>query len=69
MPLTLARSGQPQIIKKITGNDRIRKHLAALGFVEGGQVTVISSLQGNLIVKVKDARIAVDESLAMRVAV
>ena len=63
MPLTFA----PSVIRKITGKDDVRQHLAELGFVAGQEVTVVSSLNGNLIINVKGSRIALDETMARRV--
>ncbi|HIV37213.1 MAG TPA: ferrous iron transport protein A [Candidatus Negativibacillus faecipullorum] len=67
MPLTLAPIGTPSVIRKITGKDDVRQHLAELGFVAGQEVTVVSSLNGNLIINVKGSRIALDETMARRV--
>ena len=67
MPLGMANVGDVNIIKKITGRDDVRQHLAELGFVVGGEVRVISELGGNLILSVKDSRIALDKTMAMRI--
>ncbi|MCD8382248.1 MAG: ferrous iron transport protein A [Clostridiales bacterium] len=69
MPLTMAPTGQENTVKRITGKDETRRFLANLGFVEGGSVTVISEVSGNLIVNVKDTRIALSKSMANRVMV
>ena len=69
MPLTLAKQGETVTIRKITGKDEIRQHLAELGFVVDGTVTVVSELGGNLIVQVKDSRIALDRTMANRVMI
>ena len=69
MPLTMARSGEEAAILKITGKDEIRQHLAELGFVVGETVTVVSQLGGNLIVQVKDSRVALDKTMANRIQV
>ena len=69
MPLGLANVGDVNIIKKITGRDDVRQHLAELGFVVGGEVRVLSELGGNLILSVKDSRIALDKTMAMRIMV
>ena len=69
MPLTIADPGQTVVIKRITGKDEVRQHLAELGFVENSSVTVISKANGNLIVQVKDSRIALDQSMAMRIMI
>lgn len=67
MPLTLARPGETVIIRKISGRDEQRQHLAELGFVVDTRVTVISELAGNLILQVKDSRVALDRTLANRI--
>ena len=69
MPLGLANVGDVNIIKRITGRDDVLKNLAELGFVVGGEVLVISELGGNLILSVKDSRIALDKTMAMRIMV
>ncbi len=67
MPLTLAPQGQLNRINHITGKDEVRRFLASLGFVEGEPVTVISSMGGNMIIHVKDTRVALDRALASRI--
>lgn len=69
MPLTLVETGIPQVIKKIGGKDETRRFLESLGFVTGGEVTVISELHGNMIVNVKEARIAISKAMASRIMV
>jgi hypothetical protein len=69
MPLTMARPGETVTIRKITGKDEVRQHLAELGFVVDGTVTVVSEIAGNLILQVKDSRIALDKSMANRVMI
>ena len=69
MPLVLSEPGEAQIIKKIGGNPEVKKHLADLGFNVGGEVSVVSMLGGNLIVKVKESRVAVSEELARKIMV
>ena len=69
MPLIYAESGQPLIIKKIGGSQEVKKHLEDLGFNVGGQVSVLSSLGENLIVKVKESRFAVSDELARKIMV
>ena len=61
MPLTLAKPGETVTIRKITGKDELRQHLAELGFVVDSTVTVVSEIAGNLILQVKDSRIALDD--------
>ncbi len=67
MPLTMARPGETVTIRKITGKDEVRAHLAELGFVVNTDVTVVSEMGGNLILQVKDSRIALDRSMANRI--
>ena len=69
MPITLAERGSPQIIRHIGGNPEVKKHLEDLGFHVGGEVTVISALSGNLIIKVKDSRVALSSALAGKISV
>ena len=69
MPLAMADVGDVNIIRKITGQDEVRRHLAELGFVVGAEVQLISQLGGNLILSVKDSRVALDKSMAMRIMV
>ena len=69
MPLNLADMGESLIIKKIGGSPDVKKHLEDLGFNVGGEVSVVSSLNGNLIVRVKESRIAVSEELARRIMI
>ena len=70
MPLAMARpSDGDLLIRKINGKDDTIKHLADMGFVAGQKVTVITEIAGNLIVRVKDTRIALDKSLAQRIMV
>ena len=69
MPLIYVEKEQPQIIRKIGGNPEVKKHLEDLGFNVGGQVSVVSSLGENLIVKVKESRVAVSDELAKKIFV
>ena len=69
MPLSYAELGQPQIIKRIGGSPEIKKHLEDLGFTVGGEVSLVSTLGGNVIVKVKESRIAVSDELARKIMV
>ncbi|MBS6366076.1 MAG: ferrous iron transport protein A [Clostridiales bacterium] len=69
IPLTMAKPGEPVVIRKITGKDEIRRHLAELGFVVDETVTVVSEMGGNLILQVKDSRIALDRTMANRVMI
>ncbi|NBI65665.1 ferrous iron transport protein A [Pseudoflavonifractor sp. 60] len=67
MPLTMAKSGESVTIRKISGKDEVRQHLAELGFVVDSDVTVVNEIGGNLIVQVKSSRIALDKTLANRI--
>ena len=69
MPLTIAKAGETVTIGKITGKDEIRLHLAELGFVVGSQVVVVNEIAGNLILQVKDSRIALDKTMANRIMI
>ena len=69
MPLTMAEPGEAVTIRKITGKDELRLHLAELGFVVGERVTVVSRMGGNLIVQVKDSRVALNRAMANRILV
>lgn len=69
MPLSMANQGEPNIIKKVGGKDDVRSFLEKLGFVVGGTVTVISETNGNLIVNVKDSRVAIGKEMANKIMV
>ncbi len=69
MPLTFAGAGEENIIKKVGGKPEVKKHLEDLGFVAGGSVTVISAIGGNLIVNVKNARVAISREMAGKIMV
>lgn len=69
MPLTMAKAGDTITIRKITGKDEVRLHLAELGFVVDSQVTVVNEIAGNLIVQVKESRLALDKTMANRIMV
>ena len=69
MPLTMARPGETVTIRKITGKDEVRQHLAELGFVVDSDVTVVSEIGGNLILQVKDSRVALDKTMANRIII
>ena len=69
MPLTLVSTGESNIIRKVGGNPQTKKHLEDLGFVAGGDVTVISSIGGNLIVNVKESRVAISREMAGKIMV
>lgn len=69
MPLTMIRTGESGTIRRISGKDESRRFLNNLGFVEGETVTVVSYLAGNMILNVKDTRVALDKSMAKRIIV
>ena len=69
MPLTMARPGEQNLIKKVGGKPETRQFLETLGFVAGGQVSVISKIGGNMIVEVKGARVAVDQDMAAKIMI
>lgn len=69
MPLTMAKVGEPVTIRKITGKDEVRQHLAELGFVVDAAVTVMNDMGGNLIIKAKESRIALDKAMANRIMI
>ncbi len=69
MPLVLAGVGEENIIKKIGGTPEVKKHLENLGFVVGGSVTIVNALGGNLIVNVKEARVAISEEMARKIMI
>ena len=69
MPLSMAGRGEQLTIRKITGKDEVRQHLAELGFVVDSTVTVVNEIAGNLILPVKQSRIALDKTMANRIMV
>lgn len=69
MPLALAPIGEENTVKRIGGRPEIKKHLENLGFVVGGTVTVVTALGGNVIVNVKESRIAISEEMARKIMV
>ncbi len=69
MPLLLAGVGEDNIIRKVGGNQETKKHLEDMGFVVGGTVTVVSEMNGNLIVKVKDSRVAISREMAGKIMI
>ena len=69
MPLTLAEAGEENIIRKIGGKQDVKAHLENLGFVVGGTVTVVNAIGGNVIVNVKDSRVAVSKEMAQKIMV
>ena len=69
MPLLFAGVGEDNIIRKVGGNQETKKHLEDLGFVVGGTVTVVSEISGNLIVKVKNSRVAISREMAGKIMI
>ena len=69
MPLTMVNTGEPSVIKKVGGKEETRRFLEKLGFVQGGTVTVVSEIEGNLIVNVKDSRVAIGKDMANKIMV
>lgn len=69
MPLTMVRAGEENIIKKIGGKEETRRFLENLGFVSGGTVTVVTEIMGNMIVNVKDSRVAIGKDMAHKIMV
>ncbi|MDD3347390.1 FeoA family protein [Oscillibacter sp.] len=69
MPLTLANVGERNLIKKIGGKPEVQRHLENLGFVTGGSVTIVNTLRGSLIVRVKESRVALSHELAQKIMV
>ena len=69
MPLTMAKAGETVTIKRISGKDEIRQHLAELGFVVDSEVTVVNEIAGNLILQAKESRIALDKTMANRIMI
>lgn len=69
IPLTMARTGETATIRKISGRDEVRQHLAELGFVVDTAVTVVSELAGSLILQVRDSRVALDRTMANRIMI
>lgn len=69
MPLNVADIGKPQIIRRIGGTPEVKKHLENLGFTVGGEVSIVSMLSGNVIVRVKESRVALSDELARKIMV
>lgn len=69
MPLAMAQSGERNIIRRVTGQENTRRFLESLGFVEGSEVTVVTEAHGDIIVNIKDTRVAIGKSLAMKILV
>lgn len=69
MPLTMARTGEANVIKKVSGKEETRRFLENLGFVAGGNVTVVSEIGGSMIVNVKESRVAINRDMANKIIV
>ena len=69
MPLTLTEPGEESIIKRVGGNPEMKKHLEDMGFTAGGAVTVMNTIGGNLIVKIKESRVAISKEMAAKIMV
>lgn len=69
MPLTFADTGEELIVRKVSGKPEVKKHLENLGFVAGSSVTVMNEIGGNVIVKVKEARVAISREMAQKIMV
>lgn len=69
MPLTMMKAGEPGVIKKVGGKEETRRFLEKLGFVAGGTVTIVSETGGNMIVNVKDSRVAIGRDMANKILV
>lgn len=69
MPLTMAKTGEANVIKKIGGKEETKRFLENLGFVAGGMVTVVSEMGGNMIVNVKDSRVAIGKDMANKIMI
>ena len=69
MPLTLANVGEENMIRKVGGSQEMKKHLEDMGFVAGGLVTIVSTISGNLIVNVKESRVAISREMANKIMV
>ena len=69
LPITMASQGEPVTIKKIGGKQETKKFLETLGFVVGGTITVVSEINGNMIVNVKDSRVAIGKDMANKIMV
>ena len=69
MPLALANIGEEYMIRRVSGNPEVKKHLEDLGFTAGGSITVVSALGGNIIGKVKESRVAISEEMARKIMI
>ena len=69
MPITFADAGEEHIIQRVTGRPEVRKHLEDMGFVAGSPVTVINTVGGNVIIKVKECRVAISQEMAQKIMI
>ena len=69
VPLTMVKSGEKNSIKKVSGGEKTRQFLAALGFVPGTYVTIVAKISGNVIVNVKESRVAIGQEMAKKIMV
>ncbi len=69
MPLSYANPGEEAVIRKVGGSPEVKKHLEDLGFAAGGTVSVITSLNGNVIVRVKESRVAISDEMARKIMI
>ena len=69
MPLTMVNTGEPSVIKKVGGKEETRLFLEKLGFVQGSKVSVVSEAEGNVIINVKDSRVAIGKEMALKIMV
>ena len=69
MPLSMVNAGEPSVVRKVGGKEETRRFLENLGFVNGAQVTIVSTANGNMIINVKDSRVAIGKDMANRIMV
>lgn len=69
MPLTMARAGENALIRKVGGKEEVRLHLENMGFVPGAKVTIISTISGNVIVNIKESRVAISREMANKIMI
>ena len=69
MPLSMVNAGEPSVVRKVGGKEETRRFLENLGFVNGAQVTIVSAATGNMIITVKDSRVAIGKDMANRIMV
>ena len=69
MPLSMVNAGEPSVVRKVGGKEETRRFLENLGFVNGAQVTIVSAANGNMIINVKDSRVAIGKDMANRIIV